>query len=283
MPAAAARLMAMIPPRAARRLARLPGRAGTALGMPAVIEQNLDLQRRMLATVDRFVVLTEWAESCVLANGASPGAVACIPLGISQSDVQPKPGPDVRPTVPPVRFGYVGRFEAIKGVLDLARAWRSLPKDLPARLEFRGPASSRADAATVEHLRRVMAHDPRVSFAPAVPSADVPAVLAGYDVVCCPGRAYEGGPTVALEAFAAGTPVLGTRMGRLAELVDDGRNGRLVPPGDWRGLAGAIHDIVRNPDHTVDRWRVALPRARTMDDVMADYLSLYEAPATVAR
>jgi glycosyltransferase involved in cell wall biosynthesis len=283
MPGPAARLVAMIPPRAARRASRLPGPAGTALGMAAVIEQNLDMQRRMLDTVDRFVVLTEWAQSCVLANGAPAGSVACIPLGISQAGVRPKPGPDAGPTVPPVKFGYVGRFEAIKGVQDLARAWRSLPADLPARLEFRGPASSPADAAAVEQLRRVMARDPRVSFAPAVPPAEVPAVLSGYDVVCCPGQAYEGGPTVALEAFAVGTPVLGTRMGRLAELVRDGHSGRLVPPTDWRRLAGAILEIVGNPGDTIDFWRRALPPARTMDDVVSDYLRVYQTPAAVVR
>jgi glycosyltransferase involved in cell wall biosynthesis len=85
----------------------------------------------------------------------------------------------------------------------------------------------------------------------------------------------EGGPTVAIEAHAVGTPVIGTRIGGLAELVTDGVNGRLIPPGAWRALADALRDMAKNPVGTIDRWRLALPPARTMDQVAADYLTLY--------
>ena len=67
------------------------------------------------------------------------------------------------------------------------------------------------------------------------------------------------------------------RIGGLAELVVDGVSGRLVPPGDWRALAACLQAIAREPHATVDRWRRALPPARTMDDVAADYLELYRA------
>jgi len=82
---------------------------------------------------------------------------------------------------------------------------------------------------------------------------------------------------VAIEAHAAGTPVVGTRIGGLAELIADGRNGRLVAPADWRALAAVLTDIALDPAGTVDRWRAAIPAARTMDDVTADYLALYAA------
>jgi glycosyltransferase involved in cell wall biosynthesis len=108
-----------------------------------------------------------------------------------------------------------------------------------------------------------------------VTSAGTHDVLAGYDVLCCPSVCAEGGPTAAIEAHAVGTPVIGTRIGGLAELVTDGVNGRLVPPGDWRALASALADLARDPAGTVDRWRLALPRARTMDEIAADYEALY--------
>ena len=63
----------------------------------------------------------------------------------------------------------------------------------------------------------------------------------------------------------------------MAELVTDGANGRLVSPGDWRTLAGVLDEISRDPRGTVDAWRRALPRARTMDEVTADYRVLYTA------
>jgi glycosyltransferase involved in cell wall biosynthesis len=96
------------------------------------------------------------------------------------------------------------------------------------------------------------------------------------DVLCCPSLTLEGGPTVALEAMAVGTPVVATRIGALAEVIQDGVNGRLVAPGDWRALAQAFRDIVNEPA-TLDRWRAALPAVRTMDEVVGDYLELYRA------
>jgi glycosyltransferase involved in cell wall biosynthesis len=85
----------------------------------------------------------------------------------------------------------------------------------------------------------------------------------------------EGGPTVAIEAHAVGTPVIGTRIGAMPEIITDGVNGRLVPPGDWCALARVLQEVATNPAETIDRWRLSLPQARSMDQVTADYLSLY--------
>ena len=174
-----------------------------------------------------------------------------------------------------MRAGYLGRFEALKGVHDLARAVRALPASLPIRVELRGPAVTMAERRCVAELHALVGDDPRVTFAPAVPHEAAADVLAGYDVLCCPSLAVEGGPTVAIEAHAVGTPVIGTRLGGLAELVTDEVNGRLVRPGSWRELAAALTDIAMAPAATVDRWRRALPPARTMDQIAADYLEMY--------
>ena len=81
---------------------------------------------------------------------------------------------------------------------------------------------------------------------------------------------------MALEAQAAGVPVIGSAVPGLTEIVRDGVNGRLVPMGDWRALAAALRDVAKDPT-VVDRWRLALPSVRTMDDVTRDYLELYAA------
>ena len=77
-----------------------------------------------------------------------------------------------------------------------------------------------------------------MTFAPAVTAIEVPQILAGYDVLCCPAVCLEGGPTVAIEAHAVGTPVIGTRIGGLAELITDGVNGKLVRPWSLASTCG---------------------------------------------
>jgi len=275
IPQPVAAALGALPPGLARGARRLRGRLGTALGMSDLIARNQRMQAAMLATVDRFVLLTSWALEAVAANGAPRERLALNRLGLSQGKVVAKPGPDEQPTERPITVGYLGRYDAVKGVRDLARAAASLPRGLELRVEFRGPVRSAAERAVRDELRAIAGGDPRVTFADAVSAPDAPRVLAGYDVLCCPSVCAEGGPTVAIEAHAVGTPVIGTRIGGLAELVDDGVNGALVPPGDWQALAALLGELGRDGAATIDRWRLRLPPARTMDQIAADYLSVY--------
>ena len=76
---------------------------------------------------------------------------------------------------------------------------------------------------------------------------DVPALLAGCDVVCLPSRA-EGLPLVVLEAMAHAKPVVATPVGGTPELVVDGETGLLVPPGDADALTEALAALLGDPD-----------------------------------
>ncbi len=277
LPKALARAVGAIPPAIGRAARSLPGRLGTTLSMSDLIVRNQAAQREMLATVDKYVLLTRWALEAAAANGAPRDKLALNRLGLSNEQVIRKPGPRESPTRLPVQIGYLGRFDPMKGLNDLVRAVVGLPTDIPIGLELRGPVAGEVGQKLVRELRDLIRDDPRINIAPAVSPADVPRILGGYDVLCCPSLFLEGGPTVAIEAQAVGTPVIGARIGGLAELVSDGVNGRLVAPGDWRALADVFREIARDPAATIDRWRLALPVARTMDQIAVDYRALYTA------
>jgi len=74
----------------------------------------------------------------------------------------------------------------------------------------------------------------------------VPAVLASLDVFAMPSH-YEAMGTSAIEAMMAGLPVVGSNVGGLKEVIDDGRTGLLVPPGAPARLAEAISELLANP------------------------------------
>ena len=86
----------------------------------------------------------------------------------------------------------------------------------------------------------------RVTITGWLDEADADALLARSDLLVLPSR-REGQPMAILEAMSAGLPVVATGVGAVAELVHDGFNGLLVPPGDAAALAGALARLVADP------------------------------------
>ena len=76
---------------------------------------------------------------------------------------------------------------------------------------------------------------------------DMPALLATSDIVVLPTYYPEGIPRVLIEAAAMGTPIVSTTIPGVAEIVEDGVNGSLVPPRDAVALASAIEMLLDNP------------------------------------
>ena len=75
---------------------------------------------------------------------------------------------------------------------------------------------------------------------------DIPQLLAACDVFALPSL-YEGSSLAVLEAMAAGIPIVSSAIGGTDELIDDGRSGMLVPPGDAAALAVALRRVLGGP------------------------------------
>ncbi|HJZ77583.1 MAG TPA: glycosyltransferase [Vicinamibacterales bacterium] len=277
MPRAPARVVGSVPVGVSRMLDALPGKAGTALGMAASIDANQQMQREMFALAERVVVLNDTGRRMLVSNGSPEHKIVLNRLGISHANLTPKPPVAVHPTVAPVHFAYVGRLHPTKGLVELMRAVRAIPAGVGFLLNVRGPMLDDATRRFAAELGSIAGGDARVVIQPGVAGTEIPALLAGIDALVCPSMWFENGPTIALEAMAAGTPVVASRVGNLAEIIDDGITGRLVAPGDVEGWARALTEIATSPAQTIDRWRVALPPMRTMDDIARDYLTLYAA------
>jgi glycosyltransferase involved in cell wall biosynthesis len=147
---------------------------------------------------------------------------------------QPAPWP---PGDGPV-VGFVGRLEPRKGPLDLARAAPAIRAGAPgARIVLVGDDPYDSAPAYGDRVRAAegVEHVPWV--------ADGAAVMRHLDVLVVPSRQEPFG-TVLAEAMAAGTPVVATRVGGLAEVVADGETGLLVAPGRPDELAAAVLEVL---------------------------------------
>jgi len=135
-------------------------------------------------------------------------------------------------------FLFVGKLEALKGIDTLLSAAAQVPH-IPLRLV--GGCDDPAIQARLDSL------PPNVEHLGVQPRERVRELLAGARALVLPSVCYENQPMTILEAFAAGLPVIGSRIGGIPELVVDGERGLLFEAGDARGLAEAmwrLHDDV---------------------------------------
>ncbi len=90
-----------------------------------------------------------------------------------------------------------------------------------------------------------------VEFTGAVSPSDIPSLLERMDVAVAPYPEIENfyfSPLKVFEYMIAGLPVVASRIGQLKELIQDGVNGFLVPPGDPHALSTVLYRLKQNPD-----------------------------------
>ena len=218
------------------------------------------MQRELFELVERFVVLNETARRMLVADGSPADKIVDQPSRRQPDGSRASPGLIAQPTAAPVRFGFVGPSPSDERARR-ARATRCRRSRATCafQLEIRGPnARRRQPARCVAETSGDRSATIRASdSAGRRCRTDVPARARAISTCCCARRSwFENGPTVALEAMAVGTPVIASRVGNLAELIDDGVNGRLVAAGDVRGAVAPRCSKPRPvPATTIDRWR----------------------------
>jgi glycogen(starch) synthase len=156
----------------------------------------------------------------------------------------------------PLLFSF-GRLEYEKGIQDLIAALPRIRRAHPgARLAVAGTGTAApmlVETARAHRVRR------SVAFLGHLPDDELAATLAAADAVVLPSR-YEPFGIVALEAAAAGAPLVASTAGGLGELVIDGETGMSFPPGDVPALAAAVGRVLADPRAAARRARAARAR-----------------------
>jgi len=280
VPRFAAEAAARLPQVLARRVAAsgLEGGVWTALRMRELVALRTDTFRALMDHVDVVVALADWTRDLLVCNGVAPERIAIVRHGIAADGGNAVEWPQRTAHPGSLRIAALGRADRGKGFDVLIRAIRACGANIEADLYL--VAQSDADANQIDAWRTLAAGDARIRFLPPLAPADVVSSLRAYDLVAVPSQIVETGPLVVLEAFAAGVPVVGSRVGGIAEMVRHEVDGLLVEsdsPIAWRQ---ALERAAGDPSFLV-RMRQAIAPVRRMRDVAREMLAVYERCAQV--
>jgi glycosyltransferase involved in cell wall biosynthesis len=194
---------------------------------------------RLVFARTRLVV----AASPFLAQGAPRARIVPVPVEVPTQVGEPDEPPHVL---------FVGRLSEEKGVLEFLEATAGLPRAVVGD----GPLRDRVPET--------------VGW---VSPADLGRHYERAAVVCVPSR-REGYGMVAREAMAYGRPVVATAVGGLADAIEDGETGLLVPPGDPAALRAALVGLLEDPAlrrRLGDAARASLAQENVGEALLAAY------------
>ncbi len=239
--------------------------AGHTTALIAVSPQvRDDLVALRVAPPERFVVIRLGIELGERVAGAGDGRVESRRyLGI-----------------PPDRFavGWIGRMTAVKRTDDVLVAFKRLREDgVEAVLCMVGDGPDRPQLEQRAHELGIVRDTLFLGY-----QEDVAQFYAAFDALVLPSS-IEGTPVSAIEALAAGRPVVATRVGGVPDVVEEGEDGFLVEPGATEELAERLAQLAADPELRERMGRAGrdrvLPRyavPRLVDDVDRLYLSLLQ-------
>lgn len=187
---------------------------------------------------------------------------------------------DARP-VDPAKFNlplgkiniiFVGRLDPVKNIDVLIRAMQALSSQLNVQLLILGDGPQRN---FLEQLTRDLHLSHCVRFIGSQRNVEQWLTLA--DVFVLPSK-WEGLGISALEAMAAGVPIVASRTTGLVDIIQDGKTGLLVTPGDVEGLSAAVSRLINTPDLACRLARAAREHVRrnfSLDAIVLAHTQLY--------
>jgi glycosyltransferase involved in cell wall biosynthesis len=273
IPRPMAEIAGRLPLALSKRAEKSDRRASSVLATPALVGFHLDRLAEVSTLADRIIAISQWLYDALLINGIPKEKLVLCQTGGPASLIKEIP----HRTSPNghLRLGFLGRWDKLKGIDLLVQAVRNLPPRVPIKLVIHGLPGKGAEAAFELKVRRLAAGDARIEFAGPVKPEDIPGTLSKFDLLAIPSQLLETGPLVALEAHAAGVPIIASDLGGLSEKVRHGEDGWLVPAADIRAWTSAFLELAENRK-LVARLQEGIRPVRTMDEVASDMVTVYD-------
>jgi len=244
---------------------------GEARGLS--LQPGLQHAREKLAwsTADRVLSLCNFVSSGLAHYyGINARSITNVYNGVDENlfKLQESPAPPYPELAGKKVILYAGRFGPRKGTLDLIKAMKYVASEVQdAHLLCVGGVPKWLEEddywAVLRHEVESNGLTGRVSLMNAIPNERLVSLYSFASVFACPSY-YDAFPKVILEAMACSKPVVGTNMGGIPEMLENGKNGILVDYGSVEELAGAICELVSDERRSREMGRANRARVEEL-------------------
>lgn len=236
------------------------------------------LSRHAFTTLADHVITTSGKITAKFQHlfGLAASRISTVPTGVDLTRFRPE-GPKAALPLPAEAAGL-----PLIGMVSVLRSWKGHSTFLNAARAL-NEAGLRAHfvivggGAPVEAMEKIVRdHGAEAWVTLAGHREDVPEILRALAVLAIPSTRHEGVPQIGLQALACQTPVVGSDVGGIPEIIREGETGRIFPVNDAAQLVGRIQETLRQPEQTrrmAERGR-ALVEAEYSFDAMLDKLDL---------
>jgi glycosyltransferase involved in cell wall biosynthesis len=191
------------------------------------------LLRTWQKKIDRYIALTEFAKEKFIQGGIPSDKIVVKPNFVS-----PDPGSINHKDNYAL---FVGRLSNEKGIITLLKAWKHIGS-VSLKIVGYGPME--------EQVKKIVTGDNlhTVEILGQLNKNDIINLMKGAIFLLFPSKWYEGFPNTLVEAFACGLPVIASKLGSMAEIVEDGITGLHFEAGNQVDLADRINWLIEHPD-----------------------------------
>jgi glycosyltransferase involved in cell wall biosynthesis len=223
----------------------------------------------IMNSFDRLIVHTNRARQRLIEHGLPAGKIVIIPHGILESSAIPL-APHATNTSGAITVLLFGKIKPYKGTDVLIRALAAMPVASRARCRVRVVGKPYMDMEPLFALAKELGVESNIVWdLRFVADNELDQILAEADLMVMPYREIDASGVLML-GLSTGLPIVASRIGLFAEMLEDGRHGRLVTPDAPAELSEALTALV---DSSAERCRMS-DNVRTLRDSIPDWHSI---------
>jgi glycosyltransferase involved in cell wall biosynthesis len=248
---------------------------GTGLSMGSRIAGMRKDLENIAASCEKVIVLTDWFRKLMIVNGFPAAGLVLIRQALPYGKLTSLTGEPLQFNYPSsVKIIFAGRIDALKGLDLLLRTMQEFPEK-QIELSIYGKAEDEDYHRLCLHLSEGKTN---IHWRGVLPPDQMIGAFRNHDMLCLPSAFSEMSPLVIQEAFAAGIPVLASRVYGNMEQIEDGKNGLLFAFRSEKDLKRQILLLIQQPD-LLETLKKNVNPPSSFDEVGRQYEDIYKSIA----